>query len=71
MDSYTPYEQTIKVVYFAFTTFSTVGLGDFNFLHGSDIEIVFGTFILLLGFIIFIYIISQNINMINVYLDFN
>jgi cytochrome c biogenesis protein CcdA len=71
MDNYSPCEQTIKIMYFAFTTFSTVGLGDFNYLNTSDFEIIFGTGMLLMGFVIFIYIISQYISMINAFIDFN
>lgn len=71
MDNYSPCEQTIKIMYFAFTTFSTVGLGDFNYLNTSDFEIIFGTGMLLMGFVIFIYIISQYISMINTFIDFN
>ena len=57
------YEQAIISVYFAFTTLSTVGLGD---LHPrSDYERIIGAMILLWGVIFFTYCMGKFIDMIN------
>ena len=47
----TPYERIIIVTYFAFTSLSTVGFGDFH--PRSDHERLLGAFILLFGVAIF------------------
>jgi hypothetical protein len=50
-------ENLIIVVYFAFTTLSTVGFGDFN--PKSELERIITTFILLIGVACFSYIMGQ------------
>ena len=50
-------ESLMVVVYFMFTTLSTVGFGDFN--PKSEIERLIMTFILLIGVACFSYILSQ------------
>lgn len=47
----TDYQQTLALVYFSFTTLSTVGFGDYN--PRSDIERLFMAFGLLFGVMIF------------------
>lgn len=61
-NTYALYEKTdwqnlIIVVYFAFTTLSTVGFGDYN--PKSEIERIVTTFILLVGVACFSYIMGQ------------
>ena len=53
-NNYTPMEKTIIVMYFAFTTLSTVGFGDFT--PRSNAERLVFTFVLLGGVAIFSYI---------------
>ena len=50
-------ENLIIVVYFAFTTLSTVGFGDYN--PKSELERIITTFILLIGVACFSYIMGQ------------
>ena len=71
MNSYSHYEQSVKMVYFAFTTLSKVGLGDFNLLHATDMEIVYVIFMLIIGIITFTYIMSQLIQMLTRENDYN
>jgi len=47
----TDYEQTLALVYFSFTTLTTVGFGDYN--PRSDIERIFTAMGLLFGVMIF------------------
>ena len=56
----TDYQNLVIVVYFAFTTLSTVGFGDFN--PKSEIERIVTTFILLVGVACFSYIMGQFID---------
>ena len=58
----TEFENLAIVVYFMFTTLSTVGFGDFN--PKSEIERVIMTFILLIGVACFAYLISQFISIV-------
>ena len=44
-------DKSISVIYFAFTTLSTVGFGDYY--PYSDVERLFGAFLLLFGVAIF------------------
>jgi len=68
IDDYTFYNQygmydlgdidnLIRVVYFSFTTLSTIGLGDYN--PKSEIERIITIFILLFGVVCFSYIMNQ------------
>ena len=50
-------ENLVAVVYFAFTTLSTVGFGDFA--PRSAYERIIATFVLLIGVAVFSYIMSQ------------
>ena len=59
----TVYENVVIVIYWAFTSLSTVGFGDFAPI--SDTERVIGAFILLLGVAIFSYIMGNFIEIIN------
>ena len=54
LDERTPFERTIVVMYFAFTTLSTVGFGDYT--PRSNAERLVFTFVLLGGVAIFSYI---------------
>ena len=65
MGEKTSWENLTIVVYFMFTTLSTVGFGDFN--PKSEIERAIMTFILLIGVATFSYIMSQ---FISILLDF-
>ena len=56
-------ENTIIVTYFAFTSLSTVGFGDYN--PRSDIERLLCAFILLFGVAIFSYIMGNFISIID------
>ena len=56
MEEKSSWENLTIVVYFMFTTLSTVGFGDFN--PKSEIERVIMTFILLVGVATFSYIMS-------------
>lgn len=56
----TDWQNLIIVVYFAFTTLSTVGFGDYN--PKSEIERIVTTFILLVGVACFSYIMGQFID---------
>jgi hypothetical protein len=49
-------DNLIRVVYFSFTTLSTIGLGDFN--PKSEIERIITIFILLFGVVCFSYIMN-------------
>ena len=62
MDINTPTENLIIVVYFMFTTLSTVGFGDFH--PKSEVERAIMTFILLIGVATFSWIISQYIDIV-------
>ena len=53
----TAFENVSIVMYFMFTTMSTVGFGDFN--PKSEIERIIMTFILIIGVTCFAYIMSQ------------
>ena len=56
MGDKTSWENLTIVVYFMFTTLSTVGFGDFN--PKSEVERTIMTFILLIGVATFSYIMS-------------
>ena len=60
LESRTDWQNLIIVVYFAFTTLSTVGFGDYN--PKSEIERIVTTFILLVGVACFSYIMGQFID---------
>lgn len=62
-------DSLILVVYFAFTSLSTVGFGDYH--PRGDIERVVGAFILLIGVAIFTYIISIFKDIMKQISDFN
>ena len=53
----TAFQNVSIVMYFMFTTMSTVGFGDFN--PKSEIERIIMTFILIIGVTCFAYIMSQ------------
>ena len=61
----TNFENLIIVVYFAFTTLSTVGFGDFN--PKSEFERIITTFILLIGVAIFSFIMGDFISILMSY----
>ena len=64
-----PYENTIIVMYYAFTSLSTVGFGD---LHPrSDIERMACAFMLLIGVMLFSTIMNGFIDMINEFKDYD
>ena len=65
----TAYENTLIVTYFAFTSLSTVGFGDYN--PRSDIERFITAFILLFGVAIFSYIMGKFIEILDQFKDFN
>ena len=58
-----PIEITIILCYFAFTSLSTVGFGDF--VPRSDLERIVGAFVLLLGVAIFSYIMGIFLDILN------
>ena len=60
MQKKTDWQNLVIVVYFAFTTLSTVGFGDYN--PKSEIERIVTTFILLVGVACFSYIMGQFID---------
>ena len=60
LQSKTNWQNLVIVVYFTFTTLSTVGFGDFN--PKSEIERIVTTFILLVGVACFSYIMGQFID---------
>jgi len=60
LEENTDYQNLVVVVYFAFTTLSTVGFGDFN--PKSEVERIVTTFILLVGVACFSYIMGQFID---------
>ena len=62
-------ENTIIVTYFAFTSLSTVGFGDYH--PRSNIERVVCAFILLFGVAIFSYIMGNFITILDQYQKFN
>ena len=62
-------ENTLIVAYFAFTSLSTVGFGDYH--PRSDIERFVGAFILLFGVAIFSYIMGNFISILDQFKDFN
>ena len=62
-------ENTIIVTYFAFTSLSTVGFGDYN--PRSNIERLVCAFILLFGVAIFSYIMGNFISILDQYQKFN
>lgn len=57
MEDYTDFEKVSVLMYFMFTTLSTVGFGDYN--PKSEPERIAMTFILLIGVACFAYIMSQ------------
>ena len=59
----------IVLMYFAFTTLSTVGFGDYT--PQSDQERLVGSFILLFGVAIFSYIMGTFIEILNQFKEFN
>lgn len=65
----TPYENTIIAMYYAFTSLSTVGFGDYN--PRSDIERMACAFILLIGVMLFSTIMNGFIEMINNFKNYN
>ena len=62
-------ENTLIVTYFAFTSLSTVGFGDYN--PRSNIERFVCAFILLFGVAIFSYIMGNFISILDQFKDFN
>ena len=65
----TPKENIIIVVYFAFTSLSTVGFGDFN--PKSNIERFICAFILLFGVAIFSYVMGNFIEILDQFKEFH
>jgi len=65
----TPLQNLVIVTYFAFTSLSTVGFGDYN--PRSDEERIFCGFILLFGVAIFSYIMGIFIEILQKYQDLN
>ena len=65
----TAVENTLIVTYFAFTSLSTVGFGDYN--PRSNIERFVCAFILLIGVAIFSYIMGNFISILDQFKDFN
>ena len=59
----------IILTYFAFTSLSTVGFGDYAPI--SDLERLVGAFVLLGGVAIFSYIMGNFIEILNNFKDFN
>ena len=59
------YKKAIACTYYALTTLSTVGLGDFRPI--SDQERIFGSFMLLFGVMIFSSIMGKFIDILNQY----
>jgi hypothetical protein len=57
----TNFENLVIVLYFSFTTLSTVGFGDYN--PKSEMERIITAFILLIGVACFSYIMTQFIEM--------
>lgn len=57
----TGFRRTLISMYFAFTTLSTTGLGDFYPV--SDIERLVGAFLLLIGVALFSYIMGELLSM--------
>lgn len=68
LQSKTPEELTIINFYWAFTSLSTVGFGDY--VPRSDIERVVGAFILLSGVAVFSYIMGNFIDILNQYKEY-
>ena len=62
-------EQAISVTYFAFTSLSTVGFGDFT--PRSNLERIFGSMILLFGVAIFSYIMGNFIDILDQFKNVN
>lgn len=60
---------TITMTYYAFTSLSTVGFGDYA--PRSDLERAIGSMILLIGVALFSYIMGNFIEILNSYLKFN
>ena len=56
-------KQSIVAMYFAFTSLSTVGFGDYH--PRSDLERVIGALVLLFGVAIFSYIMGKFVEMVN------
>ena len=69
IDDRKPVDQVITVVYWAFTTLSTVGFGDYN--ARSDFERIFCTLIFLVGVSIFSYIMGIFISIVKEISYFN
>jgi hypothetical protein len=63
------YKGLIKTTYFSFTTFSTVGFGDYH--PKSDFERIICTFALLFGVAIFSYVMGNFTDMLNKIKRFN
>ena len=69
MDEMKPSDSAIKMLYWAFTSLSTVGFGD---LHPrSDVERVVCAIILLFGVMIFSYVLGNFVEILNVFIDIN
>jgi hypothetical protein len=60
INDYTTYEKSVLMIYYAFTTLSTVGFGDFH--PRSNSERLLCAFILLTGVAIFSYIMGNFID---------
>lgn len=60
IEDYTVYEKSVLMIYYAFTTLSTVGFGDFH--PRSNVERLLCAFILLTGVAIFSYIMGNFID---------
>jgi hypothetical protein len=65
MEDMSDYDSMLRLIYFSFTSLTTVGFGDFN--PKSNAERVFIAFGLLFGVAIFSYIMSEAIEMIDQY----
>lgn len=63
------YSQTIALIYFSFTTLSTVGFGDYN--PRSDIERFYIAFGLLFGVMIFAVIMSEYQGVLEAFKEFD
>lgn len=69
LESKSVYECTVRLVYFAFTSLSTVGFGDYAPI--SNVERIAGAFMLLLGVAIFSYIMGNFIGILHSFKNFN
>ena len=68
-DNRSMWECTVILIYFAFTSLSTVGFGDYAPI--SNVERIAGAFMLLLGVAIFSYIMGNFISILHSFKDFN